>query len=104
MVAMKGASGTPGAQGATHGNPRHAPAALAQGRPQLATQAKVFAANLLPIILALRAAGVTGLRGLAHALLQRGVRSARPRPGRPRRAPPGSRRSMARVERAQRDR
>ena len=38
---------------------------------------QVLAANILPIIDSLRSAGVTDLRGLADALNQRGVRTAR---------------------------
>jgi hypothetical protein len=37
----------------------------------------VFAANVLPIIESLRASGVRALRGLALALNDRGVRTAR---------------------------
>jgi DNA invertase Pin-like site-specific DNA recombinase len=65
------------AQGAQLGNRRNGPVALAKGRRVLAADADAFAANVLPIILSLRAAGVTDLRGLAAALNQRGVRSAR---------------------------
>ncbi|MEQ9814420.1 MAG: hypothetical protein RLO50_16705, partial [Azospirillaceae bacterium] len=36
-----------------------------------------FAANVLPVIEKLRAAGVTDLRGLADALNARGIRTAR---------------------------
>jgi hypothetical protein len=43
----------------------------------LAVQADAFAANVLPIIESLRSAGVTDLRGLAKALNQRAVRTAR---------------------------
>jgi hypothetical protein len=50
---------------------------LAQGRRVLAEQAASFAAGVLPILDSLRASGVTDLRGLAHALISRGVRTAR---------------------------
>jgi hypothetical protein len=40
-------------------------------------EAAAFAANVLPIIEALRASGVRDLRGLASALNIRGVRTAR---------------------------
>jgi len=36
-----------------------------------------LAANVMPIIDSLRLAGVSDLRGLAHALTARGVRTAR---------------------------
>jgi DNA invertase Pin-like site-specific DNA recombinase len=65
------------AQGARLGNPRNAAEALARGRRALTADAAAFAANILPIIESLKAAGVTDLRGLAGALNQRGVRTAR---------------------------
>jgi DNA invertase Pin-like site-specific DNA recombinase len=65
------------AQGARLGNPSSAPQALAQGRRVLSVEAMTFAANVLPIIESLRSAGVKDLRGLAEALNQRGVRTAR---------------------------
>ena len=40
-------------------------------------EANAFAANVLPIIEALRTAGVRDLRGLADALNRRGVSTAR---------------------------
>jgi hypothetical protein len=43
----------------------------------LAGQAASFAAGVLPVLETLRASGVTDLRGLAHALISRGVRTAR---------------------------
>jgi DNA invertase Pin-like site-specific DNA recombinase len=65
------------ARGAQLGNRSNAAVALAQGRRVLASDADAFAANVLPIIDSLRAAGVTDLSGLALALNQRGVRTAR---------------------------
>jgi len=40
-------------------------------------EADAFAANVLPVIESLRASGVRDLRGLAAALNNRGVRTAR---------------------------
>ncbi len=65
------------AQGAKLGNRTNAAEALANGRRSLIEEADAFAANVLPIIDSLRAAGVTDLRGLASALNSRGVRTAR---------------------------
>ena len=65
------------ARGAQRGNNRDAAHAVALGRRVLETQADAFAANVLPIIDSLRSAGVGDLRGLADALNQRGVRTAR---------------------------
>ena len=64
-------------KGAKLGNPTNAPEAAAAGRRVLIADADAFAANVLPIIDSLRAAGVRDLRGLAAALNQRGVRTAR---------------------------
>ena len=65
------------AQGARLGNRRNAGEAAAAGRRVLSQDADVFAANVRPIIDSLRAAGVCDLRGLATALNDRGVRTAR---------------------------
>ena len=65
------------AQGATLGNRRNAADAAARGREVQKAEAASFAANVLPIIEALRASGVRDLRGLAAALNNRGVRTAR---------------------------
>ena len=65
------------ARGARLGNPTNASEALAIGRRTLATDADAFAANILPIIDSLQRSGVTDLRGLASALNDRGVRTAR---------------------------
>jgi DNA invertase Pin-like site-specific DNA recombinase len=65
------------ARGARLGNPTNAAAALAVGRRALTQEADAFAANVLPIIDALQRSGITDLRGLASALNQRGIRTAR---------------------------
>ena len=65
------------AQGAKLGNPRNASGAAALGRRAQAGNAALFATNTLPIVNAIRAAGVTQLRGIAAALNARGVRTAR---------------------------
>jgi len=71
--------GVSGAQGARcqAGQPDERIEALAIGRRTLAADADAFAANVLPIINALRRAGITDLRGVAAALNSRGVRTAR---------------------------
>jgi len=65
------------AQGAQLGNRCNAAEAAALGRKVQAEEATSFAANVLPIIESLRASGVRDLRGLASALNNRGVRTAR---------------------------
>ncbi len=65
------------AQGARLGNRRNAGEAAAAGHRALTEEADAFAANVLPIINSLRSTGVTDLRGLASALNDRGVRTAR---------------------------
>jgi DNA invertase Pin-like site-specific DNA recombinase len=65
------------AQGATLGNRSNAVEAAARGREVQKAEATVFAANVLPVIESLRASGVMDLRGLAAALNNRGVRTAR---------------------------
>ena len=65
------------ASGTRLGNPRNLDEAAALGRQPLADVADAFAANVLPIIVSLRASGITDLRGLAGALNTRGVRTAR---------------------------
>jgi DNA invertase Pin-like site-specific DNA recombinase len=65
------------AQGAKLGNPSNVREAAAAGRRVLSEDADAFAANVLPIIDSLRANGVRDLRGLASALNDRGVRTAR---------------------------
>jgi DNA invertase Pin-like site-specific DNA recombinase len=65
------------AQGAKLGNRTNPGAAAALGRQVQRTEAELFAANALPVIDSIRATGVTDLRGIAHALNDRGVRTAR---------------------------
>jgi DNA invertase Pin-like site-specific DNA recombinase len=65
------------AGGATLGNRHNASMAAALGRKAQAENAKLFAANTLPIIEAIRQTGVEDLRGIAAALNARGVRTAR---------------------------
>jgi DNA invertase Pin-like site-specific DNA recombinase len=65
------------AQGARLGNRSNAAEAAALGRQAQVAGAAAFAGNVLPIIESLRASGVRDLRGLASALNNRGVRTAR---------------------------
>ena len=65
------------AQGARLGNRSNAAEAAALGRQVQKAEAASFAANVLPIIETLRQSGVRDLRGLAAALNNRGVRTAR---------------------------
>jgi DNA invertase Pin-like site-specific DNA recombinase len=65
------------AQGAKLGNRTNAATALELGRRSLTEEADVFASKVTPILFSLQKSGVTDLRGLAHALNQRGVRTAR---------------------------
>ena len=48
-----------------------------QGREANRAEADRFAANVLPVIEAIRAAGVTTLQGIADALNARGIATAR---------------------------
>jgi DNA invertase Pin-like site-specific DNA recombinase len=66
-------------QGKRLGNPTNADEAAALGRAAQASEADRFAANVLPIVEAIRASGVSTLTGIAEALNARGVRSARGR-------------------------
>ena len=59
------------------GHPDSAPAAAALGRKVQVSEADRFAANVLPVIDTIRAAGVTSLRGIATTLNARGVQTAR---------------------------
>ena len=64
------------ARGAKLGNPRLSEAsAKANAASQAA--ADVFAANVVPIIKQIQASGITGFRGVARALIARGVKTAR---------------------------
>jgi DNA invertase Pin-like site-specific DNA recombinase len=65
------------AQGALLGNRTNLPEAAAKGAAANREAAAAFAANVLPIIETLRASGVTSLAGLAAALNERNVRTAR---------------------------
>ena len=65
------------AQGVRLGNRTNAAAAAAIGRKAAADEADRFAANVLPIIHAIRASGVQSLADIARALNARGLRSAR---------------------------
>src|SRR5207244_694626 len=65
------------AQGADLGNRKNASDAAALGRRAQTENAALFAANTMPIIDAIRATGVTDLRGIAAALNARGIRTAR---------------------------
>ena len=59
------------------GKPVNGLEAAEYGRRTQAAEADRFAANVLPIITALKSAGVTNLRGLAAALDARGIPTAR---------------------------
>jgi DNA invertase Pin-like site-specific DNA recombinase len=65
------------AQGARLGNRTNPGDAAALGRQVQTAEAELFATNALPIIDSIRATGVTDLRGIARALNDRGVRTAR---------------------------
>jgi len=65
------------AQGAVLGNRTNLAVASAKGAAANREAADAFAANVLPIIETLRASGVTSLAGLAAALNDPGVRTAR---------------------------
>jgi DNA invertase Pin-like site-specific DNA recombinase len=64
------------AQGVKLGNP-NAAAALVGARAVVSANADAFAANLLPLVQSLQAAGVTKLADIADALNVRGVKTAR---------------------------
>ena len=59
------------------GNPVNARQAAAAGRAVQVSEADRFAENVLPMIEAMRATGVTSLRGLACAMNARGIPTAR---------------------------
>jgi DNA invertase Pin-like site-specific DNA recombinase len=65
------------ARGTRLGNPVNLAEAGAKGAMAGQAAANQFAANVLPIVETIRAAGVTDLKGIAAALNARGVRSAR---------------------------
>jgi len=65
------------ASGAALGNPTNLDEAGALGRVRLSADADQFAANVLPIVLEVRALGARGYGSIACALNRRGVRTAR---------------------------
>jgi DNA invertase Pin-like site-specific DNA recombinase len=64
-------------QGTKLGNPTSASQAAATGRDVQVKSADQFAETIRPVIASLRKAGVTSLRGIAIALNNRGIRTAR---------------------------
>jgi DNA invertase Pin-like site-specific DNA recombinase len=65
------------ANGTRLGNPTNTAQAAAKGRAVSIRESERFAATVLPIIEAICECGVTSLRGIALALNNRGVRTAR---------------------------
>ena len=65
------------ASGARLGNPTNTAEAAARGREVSIRESERFAATVLPIIESIRRSGITSLRGIALALNNRGVRTAR---------------------------
>ena len=65
------------AQGARLGNRRNPSEAAALGRQMQVEKADGFAANIVPVIDAIRASGIESLAGIADALNARGIPSAR---------------------------
>jgi DNA invertase Pin-like site-specific DNA recombinase len=65
------------AQGAKPGNPTNLGEAQAKGAAANRTAADAFAANVLPIVRQIQAAGATTHRAIAQALNARGIRTAR---------------------------
>jgi DNA invertase Pin-like site-specific DNA recombinase len=65
------------AHGARLGNPRNAREAAALGRIVQTEEAERFAANILPIVRTIQAAGIIGMVSIAKALNDRGIRTAR---------------------------
>ena len=64
-------------QGVLLGNRTNLAEACAKGTATNRKAADAFAANVLPVVRQMQAAGVSGLRGLAAALNELGVRTAR---------------------------
>lgn len=64
-------------RGVKLGNPVNLEAASKRGAKANKARADQFAANILPIINEIKAAGVTSVRGITQALNARGVKSAR---------------------------
>jgi DNA invertase Pin-like site-specific DNA recombinase len=65
------------AQGALLGNRTNLADAQAKGAEQNAARATTFAANVLPVVREIQAAGLTSTREIAAALNARGIRTAR---------------------------
>ena len=65
------------AQGVRLGNRTNLAVASAKGAAAKRKAADDFARNVLPIVQQLRSSGVTGLAGIAAALNERGVQTAR---------------------------
>jgi DNA invertase Pin-like site-specific DNA recombinase len=65
------------AQGVKLGNPRNMPEAGAKGREAQRAAADQFAADVLPVIESIKAAGATSFGAIAKALNARGIRTAR---------------------------
>ena len=65
------------ANGTRLGNPTNTAQAAAKGRATAIQGSKRFAATVLPIIETIRNSGISSLRGIAIALNNRGVRTAR---------------------------
>ena len=65
------------AQGARLGNRTNLAEAQARAHEANRATAEAFAANVLPIVRQIQAAGVSGLQNIANALNDRGVRTAR---------------------------
>ena len=65
------------ANGARLGNPRNALEAASRGRSVQTANADQFAANLVPVLNAIRSTGAPTLEAMTQALNQRGIRSPR---------------------------
>lgn len=65
------------ASGARLGNPTNLPEAQRRGAAASAQGADLFAANVLPIVRSVEAAGITSLQGIAEALNARGIQTPR---------------------------
>jgi DNA invertase Pin-like site-specific DNA recombinase len=65
------------ASGTRLGNPTNTAEAAARGREVSIRESERFAATVLPVIESIRRSGITSLRGIAVALNNRGVRTAR---------------------------
>lgn len=61
------------------GNPSNPGEAAAKGRQVCVSEADGFAQSVMPVVQSIQASGVTSLRGLAIALKNRGIRTARGR-------------------------